>query len=49
MRSIRTKDHATTKVSMEFEKVCVWYTQVTYDEATRSTATRRCRGEWTSS
>lgn len=29
MRSMRTKDHATTKVSTELEKVCVWYTQVT--------------------
>lgn len=39
--SMRTKLHATIKVSTEFEKVCVWYVQVTYDDATRSMATRR--------
>ena len=37
------------RVSIELENVCVWYVQVTYDDATSMTATLRCRGEWISS
>jgi len=46
---IKTRLQATASVSIEFEKVWVWYVQVTYDDATKSTATRRCRGDWTNS
>lgn len=41
--------HATMSVSTEFEKVCVWYVHVTYEDATSRTAMRRWRGEWMSS
>ena len=44
-----TRLHATSSVSIELEKVCVWYVQVTYEEATNKTANLRCRGDWTSS
>ena len=43
MRCMRTKLHATTIVSMEFEKVCAWYVQVTYDDAIIMIAMRCCR------
>lgn len=45
MRWIKTRLQATAKVSIEFEKVCVWYVHVTYDDATSITATLRCRGD----
>lgn len=34
---------------MLLEKVCVWKVHVTYDDATSGTATRRARGDATSS
>ena len=40
-----TRLQATSKVSMELEKVCVWYVQVTYEEATKVTASLRCLGD----
>src|ERR1051326_4225953 len=49
MRCMRTKHQATTKVSTEFENVRVCRVQVTYEEATRSTAPRRRRGDCTNS
>lgn len=41
--------HSTISVSTAFEKVCVWYVHVTYDETTRVTASLLCLGDGTSS
>ena len=49
IRWIKTKLQITSRVSIELENVCVWYVQVTYEEATNRTATLRCRGECMSS
>jgi hypothetical protein len=49
MRWINTRLQHTSSVSRLLEKVCVWKVQVTYDDATRGTATRRARGDSTSS
>lgn len=46
---IKTKLQLTSSVSKLFEKVCVWKVHVTYDEAIRSSATRRARLDCTSS
>ena len=35
---IKIRLHATANVSIEFENVCVWYVQVTYEDATSKTA-----------
>lgn len=49
MRWIMTMLHSTTNVSTALEKVCVWYVQVTYEEATRTMADVRRLGDGTSS
>lgn len=42
---ISTSAQATVKVSIELEKVWVWYVQVTYEDATSTTTTFRCLGD----
>lgn len=49
MRAISARLHSTTNVSIELEKVCDWYVQVTYEDATIMMATRRCFGDGTNS
>jgi hypothetical protein len=49
IRWIKTRLQATARVSIEFENVCVWYVHVTYEDATSIIATRRWRGDCTSS